>query len=107
MTEFDSLHSGANQPRAVQLTLYFREGCHLCEDMEQLLHELLDPQSFQLHKVDIDDDEILRASYNARVPVLSCEDIEVCEHFLDLDALRNALKQAHASYNNAGSVLRD
>jgi len=36
------------------LTLYYREGCHLCEDMEGLLHELLPSGSFRLDRVDID-----------------------------------------------------
>jgi len=88
-----------------QLTLYYREGCHLCEDLEQQLSELLEPDSYHLLKVDIDEDEALRRAYNVRVPVLKCEDQEVCEHFLDLEALRNALEQALASYNRAMSSI--
>lgn len=87
-----------------QLTLYYREGCHLCEDLEQQLGELLDPQSYQLLKVDIDEDNLLKQAYNERVPVLNCNDEEVCEHFLDLEALHNALGRALASYNRELSI---
>ena len=73
------------------LTLYYREGCHLCEDLEQQLPELLEPGSFALEKIDIDEDETLKQAYNVRVPVLCCDGIEVCEHFLDLDALRTVM----------------
>lgn len=73
------------------LTLYYREGCHLCEDMEQQLPELLDEGSYRLEKIDIDADDTLRESYNVRVPVLCCDDEEVCEHFLDLEALRRMM----------------
>lgn len=73
------------------LTLYYREGCHLCEDMEEQLYELLDANSFSLKKVDIDSCEALRVAYNVRVPVLFCGQNEICEHFLDLQALQNAL----------------
>lgn len=74
-----------------QLTLYIREGCHLCEDMEAQLFELLDADSFELTKVDIDAKQSLRDAYNVRVPVLFCGQNEICEHFLDLQALQNAL----------------
>lgn len=78
-----------------QLTLHYREGCHLCEDMEQQLHELLEPGSFTLIRIDIDEDSLLKEAYNVRVPVLSCDQIDVCEHFLDLQAVKEAL----AGYN--------
>lgn len=78
------------------LTLHFREGCHLCEDLELQLQELLPPGSFLLDRIDIDEDPALRAAYNARVPVLSCKEVELCEHFLDLDAVKTAL----SSYNS-------
>ena len=81
------------------LRLYYREGCHLCEDLEQQLEELLEPDSYRLLKIDIDEDNTLKQAYNARVPVLKCEDEEVCEHFLDLEALHKALGHALASYN--------
>ncbi len=76
------------------LTLYYREGCHLCEDMEAQLYELLDASSFALKKVDIDSSQALHAAYTVRVPVLFCGQNEVCEHFLDLQALQNALAMA-------------
>lgn len=82
-----------------QLTLHYREGCHLCEDMELQLHELLEPGSFTLIRVDIDADPVLREAYNVRVPVLSCDQIDVCEHFLDLQAVKEALAGALAGYN--------
>jgi len=85
------------------LVLYFRDGCHLCEDMEQQLGELLDSTSFELIRIDIDDDPVLRDTYNVRVPVLSCEQIDLCEHFLDLKAVKEAL----AGYNRCSpSVCR-
>lgn len=76
------------------LTLFYREGCHLCEDMEQNIIDLLPADAYRIEKVDIDSDPELQSAYNVRVPVLKCEDTEVCEHFLDLDALRDALAGA-------------
>lgn len=85
---------------APQLTLYMRQGCHLCEDMEQQLHELLDEGSFELCCVDIDDNEVLKTAFNVRVPVLILNNVELCEHFLDLEAVTTAL----SSYNSQLAV---
>jgi len=77
------------------LTLYWRDGCHLCEDMENTLHELIDADRYRLTRVDIDQDPSLRERYNADVPVLCLDGEELCRHFLDLSAVESAL----ASYN--------
>ena len=80
-----------NKVHRSALTLYYRDGCHLCEDLEQQLSELLEPGSYWLEKIDIDENENLKQAYNVRVPVLCCDGVEVCEHFLDLEALRTAM----------------
>lgn len=82
-------------PVPVPLTLYWREGCHLCEDMENTLSELVNAERYRLIRVDIDQDPELRKRYNADVPVLCVNDEELCRHFLDLTAVEAAL----ASYN--------
>lgn len=79
----------------IPLTLYIRQGCHLCQDMEQQIHELLEPGSYRLTLVDIDSDKALQIRYNESVPVLKVTDTEICHHFLDL----NALRVAQAGYN--------
>lgn len=66
-----------------RLTLYVREGCHLCEDMAEGLGALFPPGSFALERVDIDADPHLRARYDVDVPVLVAGDVELCRHFLD------------------------
>lgn len=85
-----------NKPR-IPLTLYMRRGCHLCEDMQQQIHELLDADSYSLELVDIDADPALKARFNEWVPVLVHADQEICHHFLDLKALR----AAQAGYNTS------
>lgn len=86
------------------LTLYHRVGCHLCEDLEQQLKELLEPDSYRLTKIDIDTSQELKSAFNARVPVLFCEETDVCEHFLDFESLRNALVKAVARYNTPSAT---
>ncbi len=78
------------------LTLYFREGCHLCDDMQALITELLEPHSYTIKRVDIDTDPQLQHRYNEHVPVLLLGDRELCRHFLDLKTVEAAL----AGYNS-------
>lgn len=76
----------------VELTLYSRTGCHLCEDMEVQLAELAVQLDFCVRRIDIDSDAALVAEYGSRVPVLMRQQTLICEYFLDLPALNNALK---------------
>lgn len=81
--------------QCLPLTLYIRQGCHLCEDMQEQIGELLEPNSYRLTMVDIDTDPTLKSKYNEWVPVLKSEEREICHHFLDLKALR----AVQAGYN--------
>jgi len=85
----------ATSSEGIPLTLFVRQGCHLCQDMEQQIRDLLEPGSFRLTLVDIDANKALQNRYNEWVPVLKAADQEICHHFLDLKALR----VAQAGYN--------
>lgn len=74
-----------------ELILYNRYGCHLCEDMLASLNDYAGELQYTVTLVDIDDNPTLQTRYNEAVPVLQYRDREVCRHFLDLSALREAL----------------
>ncbi len=69
--------------KSVTLTLYFREGCHLCDEMLQALMSLQLSLTFELQQIDVDDDPLLARRYNELVPVLALDDEEICHHRLD------------------------
>jgi len=75
----------------VTLTLYYREGCHLCEAMLQALRGLQPRQAFDLQLIDIDRDPQLAQRYDEWVPVLCCGEQEICHYFLDESALKKIL----------------
>lgn len=71
-----------------RLTLYYRSGCSLCEEMEAELLATQPSYGYQLETVDVDSDEALVASYGHKVPVLtSWQGEEICHYFLDRTAL--------------------
>lgn len=51
------------------LILYSREGCCLCEGLEERLRELLPPNALEV--VDVDGDPALQGRYGLSVPVLA------------------------------------
>jgi len=56
----------------VELTFYTTEGCHLCEQAQGLLQNLLQqyPSCYQIEIVDIVESDALIQQYGARIPVL-------------------------------------
>lgn len=75
-----------------QLTVYYRLGCHLCDQMTALLVEYRDELEFEFSLVDIDADDALQARFNADVPVVALEERILFRHFFDEAILRQALQ---------------
>lgn len=69
------------------LTVYGREGCHLCQDMIAALQELQARLCFHLEMVDVDSDDDLKSRYGERVPVLMAGGEEVCHYYFNPAAL--------------------
>jgi glutaredoxin len=70
------------------LTVYVRQGCHLCTRMVQSLEDLKSEFDFRSSLRDVDDDPGLVDKYGDRVPVLVAGETELCWYFLDEDRLR-------------------
>lgn len=68
-----------------ELTLFFREGCHLCDEMRLELYPFIEQYGFFLKEVDVDTKADLFEKYNVKVPVLCLGDEEICHHFFDRD----------------------
>ena len=80
----------ANKP--LDLTVYSREGCHLCDAMIEEIREFQAGVEFKLEIIDVDDDEALRLRYGSLVPVLMAEGREICHYFFDTAALETVFK---------------
>lgn len=81
----------------IDLILYGRPGCHLCDDMRAGLQELQSELAFRVIELDIDRDPELARRYGSLVPVLELDGREVCHYFLDVQALRDRLSAAKAT----------
>lgn len=74
-----------------QLIVYYRDGCHLCEQVMASLLQLKSELGYEIRQVNIDDDEYFYKKYQADIPVVTYQDEVVFYHFFDEIALRNAL----------------
>lgn len=72
---------------ATVLTVYAREGCHLCERMIEELQCCQDEAAFVLEVVDVDCDDGLRRRFGLSVPVLMAGEVELCRHFFNYAAV--------------------
>lgn len=70
------------------LTLFSRQWCHLCHDMESALEALQQELRFDLEILDVDAFPDIEALYDEKVPVLVGGDKEICHHVLDRSAVR-------------------
>ena len=78
----------------IEVTLYTRKGCHLCDEAKAQMAPLLREFGARLREVDIDADEKLRALYDIEVPVIFLGDRKIAKHRLDLAQFRRQLEHA-------------
>jgi len=73
---------------AVSIVVYYRDGCHLCEQMRDQLADKLSPQRFSsIEWRDVDSSQNWFDEFDQRVPVLFYSDRLVAEFFLDESAI--------------------
>lgn len=72
------------------VTVYTREGCHLCEQALEQLREMGRP-GLEVEAVDIEADEELLARYLERIPVIALDGVELYDFHLDADDLARRL----------------
>lgn len=72
------------------ITLYTREGCHLCAEAEVVVRRLAGT-AHVVEVRDIDADPFLHDAYTVRVPVVEVDGREIAQYQVDPTALAAAL----------------
>lgn len=81
----------------LEVTLYTRPDCHLCEEAKSQLAPLLREFGATLREVNIDADPVLRERYTNDVPVLFLGSRKVAKHRVALAQFRRQLARAKES----------
>ena len=76
-------------PRDV--TMYMREGCHLCEEAKAQIAPLLKEFGARLTEINIDEDPAIRAEYDYDIPVIFLGARKAAKHRVDLAQFRRQL----------------
>ena len=78
----------------LDLTLYTRAGCHLCEEMKAALAPIAREFGARISEVDVDQSDDLRALYGNDVPVLFLGSRKAAKHRLDERQIRRQLERS-------------
>ena len=68
----------------MKLKFYYRQECHLCEDMLEHIRSYISEYQIELEMIDIDSDSQACEKYSLLIPVLTDHlDQEICHYFFD------------------------
>lgn len=80
--------------QALEVTLYSRPGCHLCEAAKAAIEPLLAEFSAPLHEVNIDGDAVLTERYGWDIPVIFVGSRKAAKHRVNVKQFRRQLQEA-------------
>ena len=78
----------------LEVTLYTRPGCHLCDDAKAAITPLLREFHASLREVNIDLDAELAKKYGWDIPVIFIGGHKAAKHRVDLAQFRRQLQEA-------------
>lgn len=68
----------------LQVTLYSKAGCHLCDEARTHLEEVASTHDMVIDEIDIRRDDSLFERYRYRIPVITVDGIERLEGRIEL-----------------------
>ena len=74
-----------------QITIYQRDGCHLCEIARAQLEQLQSDYQFELEQIDIESSDHLHRLYLERIPVIALDGEELYDFEINLPDLKSRL----------------
>lgn len=77
----------------VQVLLYSKPGCHLCEVMKKEMAKADCAELYKLEEINIEGNAELFARYRHDIPVLMIDGVEAFRHRLTADSFRASLEK--------------
>lgn len=66
-----------------EVILYSRQGCHLCDVVQETLRQMEAAANFRWQLIDIDTDPVLRQRFNEEVPVVFIDGRKAFKYRMD------------------------
>jgi glutaredoxin len=86
--------------KPLEVTLYTRPGCHLCEEAKATIEPLLEEFGAKLREVNIEGDVVLTERYGWDIPVVFVGSRKAAKHRVERERFRRQLMEARGK--NAG-----
>jgi glutaredoxin len=86
----------------LDVTLYSRPGCHLCEDAKAVMKPLLSEFGVKLREVNIDEDSEIAERYCWDIPVVFLGRHKAAKHKVDPRQFRRQLEEAKEKAREQG-----
>jgi glutaredoxin len=80
----------------LEVTVYSRPGCHLCEEAKAVMQPLLKEFGATVREVNIDKDAELAERYSWDIPVIFLGSRKAAKHRVDPHQFRRQLEEARA-----------
>jgi len=78
----------------LEVTLFTRPGCHLCDEAKAIILPLLREAGGELKEINVDSRDELRLRYGHDVPVIFLGPRKVAKHRVDAQQFRKQLAEA-------------
>jgi hypothetical protein len=88
----------------IQVTIYSRPGCHLCDDMKAIVGRVAQQVPFALAEVDISLDRELEGLYGLEIPVLMIDGKKAAKYRITEGELRRILEGRTKKAGSAGGA---
>ena len=88
----------------IALTIYSRPGCHLCDQMKDVVQRVAQSIPLQLEEVDISQSRDLEEKYGLEIPVLLVNGKKAAKYRVGEEELRRILAGRAGEPGRAGKV---
>ena len=86
----------------LSVILYTRPGCHLCDEMKDVIRRVAQHVPLALEEIDISADAELEARYRVEIPVLMIDGKKAAKHRITENDLRRILTSKSGGSGKSG-----
>jgi glutaredoxin len=83
----------AKVPNAIQIDIYSRPGCHLCDEAKEIVERVRQRHSFALRVINIEEDSALETAYGTEIPVVFINGNKAFKYRVDEAELEKKVKR--------------
>ena len=80
-------------PSGIQVDIYSRPGCHLCDEAKEVIDRVRKRHGFTLRVINIENDPALEAAYGTEIPVVFINGTKAFKYHVDESQLEEKVKR--------------